>query len=116
MAESFGGTTLRGAIIVAAVLAAGVGVASAQDAPPQQPNRAYWQAQIEAARARHDDWLACIRARRFKCDKDEKPSAMDALLNDDTLVAGDIVATPQGLKVFRGQPGTPHRREDFKTP
>jgi hypothetical protein len=112
---------LRGVFTIAAICAAGlIGAAFAEEPSPPptaaavQPNRAFWQAQIAAARARHDDWLSCIRARRFKCDKDEKPSPMDALLNDDTLVAGDIVATPQGLKVFRGQTGAPHRLEDFK--
>ena len=112
---------MRGVFIIVAFGAAGlVGAVCAQESAPQpnaaptQPNRAYWQAQIAAARARHDDWLACVRARRFKCDKDEKPSPMEALLNDDTLVAGDIVATPQGLKVFRGQTGAPHKWEDFK--
>jgi hypothetical protein len=111
---------LRGAVIFVAIWAVGLAAARAQELAPQpagaaaQPNRAFWQAQIEAARARHDDWLACIRAHRFKCDNDTKPSPMDALLNDDTLVAGDIVATPQGLKVFRGQTGAPHKWEDFQ--
>jgi hypothetical protein len=73
-----------------------------------------WTEEIAAARARHDDWLSCERAKRFKCDVDRKPDPMAALLNDDTLVAGDVVATPQGLKVFRGQSQTPHRREDFQ--
>ena len=80
------------------------------DPAPSNP----FAAEIEASRVRHEDWLSCVQARRFKCDKDTKPSPMDALLNDDTLVAGDMVATPQGLKVFRGQPGTPHRWEDFR--
>jgi hypothetical protein len=39
---------------------------------------------------------------------------MDALLADETLVAGDVVATPRGLKVFRGSPQIPHRWEDFQ--
>jgi hypothetical protein len=39
---------------------------------------------------------------------------MDALLNDETLVNGDIVSTPKGLKVFRGQPAVPHSLADFQ--
>jgi hypothetical protein len=118
----FGGHALRGAFIIALVwTAAFTDVACAQDAPaPQpdglvaQPNSVVWQAQLEAARARHEEWLSCVRARRFKCDDKTQRDPMDALLNDDTLVAGDIVATRQGLKVFRGQTGAPHRPEDFK--
>jgi hypothetical protein len=30
------------------------------------------------------------------------------------LVGGDIVSTPRGLKVFRGQSEIPHRWSDFK--
>jgi len=105
------------ATIAAAALATAVcSAAFAQDAlaPADSALSNPWAAEIEAARVRHEDWLSCIQARRFKCDKDTKPNPMDALLNDDTLVAGDMVATPQGLKVFRGQPGTPHRWDDFR--
>ena len=120
------------AIPAIALAAAALGFsASAQETPPplgaaqsppptnqaaagSQPNASSWSAEVDAARARHDDWLACIQAKRFKCDDRAKADPMEALLNDDTLVEGDIVATREGLKVFRGQPGTPHRREDFR--
>jgi hypothetical protein len=107
------------AITAIAVAALVVGDALAQEAPsapvatPPSDARA-WDAEIAASRARHDDWLACVRAKRFKCEDDSKPDPMAALLNDDTLVNGDVVETPQGPKVFRGQPQTPHRREDFQ--
>jgi hypothetical protein len=39
---------------------------------------------------------------------------MEPLLNDDTLVNGDIVSTPNGLKVFRGQTTVPHGLADFQ--
>ena len=39
---------------------------------------------------------------------------MDALLNDETLVDGDIVSTPNGFKVFRGRPTVPHSLADFQ--
>jgi hypothetical protein len=114
---------MRKAFVAAALLTALMGRALAQDAPaaeiaaaPADPTRnsTSWSAEVEAARARHDDWLACIQAKRFKCDDKAKAYPMEALLNDDTLVDGDIVATPDGLRVFRGQPQTPHRREDFR--
>ena len=114
---------MRKAILTAALLAALIGRAFAQDAPPAaQPSIAApadpaspaWSAAVDAARARHDDWLACIEAKRFKCEDKAKADPMAALLNDDTLVDGDIVATPEGLRVFHGQPGTPHKWEDFR--
>jgi hypothetical protein len=37
---------------------------------------------------------------------------MEPLLNDDTLVNGDVVSTPSGLKVFRGQATVPHSLAD----
>jgi hypothetical protein len=73
-----------------------------------------WQARISAARQRHDDWLACITAKGRNCSQSDTPDPMQALLNDTTLVNGDIVSTPKGLKVFRGQPEIPHRLSDFK--
>jgi hypothetical protein len=116
IAEAGAHALMRGqaSIAVAALATIVFSAALAQDAPADASAPSAWSAEIEASRARHDDWLSCIRAKRFKCDKDLKPSPMDALLNDDTLVAGDIVATPQGLKVFHGQTGAPHRWEDFQ--
>jgi hypothetical protein len=117
---------MRKATLAAALVTMFIGRAIAQDAPaapaaepppvvtPALPAPSPWAAQIEAARARHDDWLACVRAKRFKCDDKAQPDPMEALFNDDTLVEGDIVATPHGLKVFHGQPETPHRWEDFR--
>ena len=75
-----------------------------------------WQDRVKVARQRHDDWLACVAARGRYCsqDQDSAPDPMDALLNDDTLVNGDIVSTPNGLKVFRGQSTVPHSLADFQ--
>jgi hypothetical protein len=84
-----------------------------QDDPTQSAD---WRERMRAARQSHDDWLACVLAMRFECSP--KPAAapdpMESLLNDDTLVNGDIVSTPKGLKVFRGQPTTPHSLADFE--
>jgi hypothetical protein len=78
------------------------------------PDQSEWRAETEAARARHAEWLSCVLERRFKCNAGSVPDPMDALLADETLVAGDVVSTPHGLKVFRGPPQTPHRWEDFQ--
>jgi hypothetical protein len=73
-----------------------------------------WQLRTAAARQRHDGWLACVAARRSKCSQTPTPDPMEALLNDETLVNGDIVSTPKGLRVFRGQHNVPHYWADFK--
>jgi hypothetical protein len=84
-----------------------------KDDPTQSAD---WRQRVSAARQRHDDWLACVAAKRFECSP--KPASahdpMELLLNDDTLVNGDIVSTPDGLKVFRGRPTTPHSLADFE--
>jgi hypothetical protein len=73
-----------------------------------------WGERVKVARQRHDDWLACVAARGRNCSQDSVPDPMDALLNDETLVNGDIVSTPKGLKVFRGQSTVPHSLADFE--
>jgi hypothetical protein len=83
-------------------------------APADGPGDSGWRAKIEAARLRHADWLSCIQARRFKCYKKAPADPMDALMNDHTLVAGDIVATPSGLRIFVGSSQVPHSLADFK--
>ncbi|MFZ1962475.1 MAG: hypothetical protein WAU78_03230 [Roseiarcus sp.] len=87
--------------------------ADAKDDPTESVD---WQDRVKVARQRHDDWLACVAARGRYCsqDQDSVPDPMDALLNDDTLVNGDIVSTPKGLKVFRGQSNVPHSLADFE--
>jgi len=73
-----------------------------------------WRARVAAARQRHADWAACVAAKGRHCSDAPAPDPMDPLLNDDTLVNGDIVSTPQGFKVFRGQESTPHSMADFQ--
>jgi hypothetical protein len=80
----------------------------------EAPDQTEWWAETEAARERHAEWLSCVLARRFKCNAGSVSGPMDALLADETLVAGDVVSTPHGLKVFRGRPQTPHRWADFQ--
>ena len=72
---------------------------------------------MAAARQRHADWAACVAAKEPDCSDSDAPSApdpMEPLLNDDTLVNGDVVSTPKGLKVFRGQSTVPHALTDFQ--
>ncbi len=73
-----------------------------------------WRQRVIAARQRHGDWLACVAAKASGCWRAPAPDPMEPLLNDDTLVNGDVVSTPNGLKVFRGQPTTPHSLADFQ--
>src|SRR5271169_6496405 len=71
--------------------------------------------QIEISRLRLEEWRACVQARRFKCDDSEVVDPMSALLNDSTLESGDLVSTPHGMRVFRGQSEQlPHRLDDFQ--
>jgi hypothetical protein len=85
-----------------------------RSAPVDGPGDSGWRAKIEADRLRHADWLSCIQARRFKCYKKAPADPMDALINDDTLVAGDIVSTRSGLRTFVGSSQVPHSLADFK--
>jgi hypothetical protein len=57
---------------------------------------------------------ACIAAKARNCSEAPVPEPMDALLNDETRVDGDIVSTPNGFKVFRGRPTVPHSLADFE--
>ncbi len=91
---------------------ADVAVANPDSSPT--PDQSEWRAETEAARQRHAEWLSCVLARRFKCGAGSVADPMDALLADETLLVGDVVSTPHGLKVFRGPPQTPHRWEDFQ--
>jgi hypothetical protein len=44
----------------------------------------------------------------------EIPNPVPALLADNTLRPGDMVMFPDGLRVFTGKPGGPHKLADFK--
>ena len=90
---------------------AGAPDAGREDDPRQSAD---WRERVRAARQRHGDWLACVTAKGRQCSRAPAPDPMELLLNDDTLVKGDIVSTPQGLKVFRGRSSAPHRPADFE--
>ena len=74
----------------------------------------HWHDRVNAARQRHGDWLACVAAKRGNCSLDQARDPMDLLLNDTTLVNGDVVSTPNGLKVFHGRSSVPHTLADFE--
>lgn len=73
-----------------------------------------WRARLTAARQRHADWVGCVAAKGRHCSDAPVPDPMEPLLNDDTLVSGDIVSTPNGFRVFRGQSTVPHSWADFQ--
>jgi hypothetical protein len=74
-----------------------------------------WRDRVAAAQRRHAEWVACVAAKRPDCEEaPAAPDPMDALLNDDTLVNGDVVSTATGFKVFRGQSSAPHSLADFQ--
>jgi hypothetical protein len=88
--------------------------AELSDDPTDDAN---WRDRVAAAKRRHSEWAACVAARQPGCSDSEDPPApdpMEPLLNDETLVNGDMVSTPSGLKVFRGQPTIPHSLADFQ--
>jgi hypothetical protein len=121
LAESSGAQqTTPGAIASPApLLAPALANSSAPEATVNDDptDSADWRVRVAAARQRHADWVACVAAREPGCSDSEGPPAPDAmepLLNDDTLINGDIVSTPKGLKVFRGQPTIPHSLADFQ--
>jgi hypothetical protein len=94
--------------------------ASEESAPAQadvkynQEGSADWRESVRIARQRHLDWLAGVAAKARNCLQDSDPDPMEPLLNDETLVNGDIVSTPNGLKIFHGRPQTPHNIADFE--
>ncbi len=85
--------------------------ADAKDDPTESVG---WRQRVNAARQRYGAWLACVKAKGRNCSQESAPDPMESLLNDETLVNGDIVSTPKGLKVFRGQSNVPHSLADFE--
>jgi predicted transglutaminase-like cysteine proteinase len=52
-----------------------------------KPARVEWQAQLDAARARHNNWLACVLAKRSGCDGAPTKDPMDGLIVDDGIAS-----------------------------
>jgi hypothetical protein len=80
----------------------------------------------EASRKQREDWQARVKASRDRIElmrrehksfvppptQDETASTL--VLEDDTLLPGDIVSTGHGLFRFRGAPNRERRSEDFE--
>lgn len=84
---------------------------------PDEPrlSREQWLADIEAARRRIEE-----RRREGRSFAEPAPSSVDAareafqrILEDDSLRAGDIVATSRGLMMFKGQSSNERSLNDF---
>ena len=95
------------------------GAPAAKDSRDDPTDGSSWRDRLAAARARHAAWVACVTSRLPGCDPEQTEEAqavdpMQQLLDDDTLVPGDVVSTPNGLRVFRGQTGAPHTWADFQ--
>jgi hypothetical protein len=83
----------------------------------------------DASRKQREDWQSRVKASRDRIElmrrehrsfvppptQDEIAGAASTLvLEDDTLLPGDIVSTSHGLLLFRGAPNRERRPEDFK--
>ena len=85
-----------------------------------QPDRSemtrdQWRAEVDAARRRLDQMR---REHRSLLPPTKSPAEKDAdtarrAFEDDSLQAGDIVSTGQGLFQFKGGSSAPHSRDDF---
>jgi hypothetical protein len=75
-----------------------------------------WLRRVEDARAQYEDFAARASADAKAASENgayATPSHISHLL-DDTLRAGDVVATPDGLLVFKGSRAFPHEIGDFE--
>lgn len=91
----------------------------AQDRPTgdgPEMSRAEWQAQLKASRERAD----LMRRERKGGYVDQAPSPDDIaeeasrrVLEDDSLLPGDVVSTRRGLFRFQGAPDRERRPDDF---
>jgi hypothetical protein len=90
----------------------------AQDRPsddPPQINREEWQAQIKASRERVETMR---RERKSFAPHAATPDeiaeqASRRILQDESLMPGDVVSTSHGLYQFQGSPDRERRPEDF---
>jgi hypothetical protein len=82
---------------------------------PSQISREEWQAQIKAARER----LIAMRrehksfAPRTPTPEERAEEASRRILEDESLMPGDLVSTNRGLFRFEGPPERERRPEDF---
>jgi hypothetical protein len=110
-------------LIAAALMTASPWRCLAQDTlqtTPDHPDgaltREQWQARVEAARRRSEDFIANARTQTPPpsppASNPLEAEASDRVVNDPTLRPGDIVATDRGFFVFVGR-DEEHQSSDF---
>ena len=77
---------------------------------PTSMTREQWRSRIEAAKARIQEMRREGKSMIPPPDED----LVRRILEDGTLVYGDIVVTEGGMFKFIGKPEAPHNREDFQ--
>ena len=77
---------------------------------PNAMTREQWRLRIEAAKARIQEMRR--EGKSMIPPPDEDP--LRRILEDGTLVYGDIVVTEGGMFKFIGKPEAPHNPEDFR--
>ena len=110
-------------VLIAALVFGGVfppGVMAQAGPESEQPSeprmsREQWLADIEAARRRIEERRREGRsfAQPTPSDADVAREAFQKILEDDSLRAGDIVATSRGLLMFKGQSSNERSLNDF---
>jgi hypothetical protein len=87
----------------------------AQERDPSQMSREEWQAKVKASRELVE--LMKPRYRKFMSrhptSEEIAEAASKRVLEDDTLLPGDIVSTNRGLFRFQGDPNKERIPEDF---
>jgi hypothetical protein len=77
---------------------------------PTSMTREQWRSRIEAAKARIQEMRREGKSMIPPPDED----LLRRILEDGTLVYGDIVVTERGMFKFIGKPEAPHDPEDFR--
>jgi hypothetical protein len=110
-------------VLIAALVFGGVSLPSAmaqvepESDQPGQPrmSREQWLADVEAARLRVEERRRQGRSFAAPVPSDEEVGreTFQRILEDDSLRAGDIVATSRGLLMFKGQSSDERSLSDF---
>jgi len=90
-------------------------LSSAQADPALQLTQKQWQERVRSTKLRIQQQQA---ARRRIPPADNRPTeeaerASEQVLNDNTLIKGDIVITDKGMFVFKGRNNEEHKISDF---
>jgi hypothetical protein len=102
-----------GPIVLFVFLCLAKGAAAQQNDNPDDSasmTREQWRARIDAAKARIQEMRR--EGKSFIPSPDQ--DLIRRILEDGTLLYGDIVATEQGVFQFVGKSEGPHTRDDFR--